>query len=235
MSLPIDFPVKSVPILDPAIAPAYSTRPGHEATNSMRRSVGMSGAQFRLSFKVAVLTEQTARTMRGFFYNMEADSQLVRIRMPDVYGIDGPYAAATRPNRMANPLGIPFATDAMYATGVGHAVPTLETYFSAPAALNDREIYASDSAEIPGGCAISIDEFCYGIAGSWIEGGQQRLKLSPVLRKPASAGDTISLAPVFVGFCVTDSPGFDALSHGRYGEHALEFVEDLTRLVEGVD
>ncbi|MBO0141514.1 hypothetical protein JZX87_10100 [Agrobacterium sp. Ap1] len=195
----------------------------------------MSGAQFRLSFRVAVFNEQIARTMRGFFFNMEADTTLVRVRLPEVYGIDGPYAAATRSYRMANALGIPFATDAMYATGVGHAVPTLETSFRDPAALNDREIYVTESTEIPGGCALSIDEFCYGIAGSWIEGGVQRLRLSPVLRKPAAVGDMISLAPVFVGVCVSDSPGFDALSHGRYGEHSLEFVEDLTRLVEDVD
>lgn len=235
MTVLLDFPVKAVPIIDPAIAPAYSTRPDQEATNSMRRAVGMSGAQFRLGFRVSVHTEQIARTMRAFFFNMEGNSSLVRIRLPDVYGIDGPFTPAGRAARAANPKGIPFATDAMYATGVGHAVPTMETKFSRSAALNDREIYVTENQEIPGGCVISIDEFCYGVAGSWIEDGQQRLKLSPVLRKRASSGDMISLAPVFVGSCVTSSPGFDALSHGRYGQHAIEFVEDLTRLVEGVD
>lgn len=235
MAVMLDFPVKAVPITEPSIAPVYNSRPGQEATNGMRRSGGMSGAQWKLRFTVAVNTEQQARTMRGFFFNMEADTQLVRIRMPDVYGIDGPFAAATRAVRLANPIGIPFATDAMYETGVGHAVPTLETYFEDAALLNSREIYVTSDEEIPGGCAISIDDFCYGIAGSWIEAGQQRLKLSPVLRKPAAAGDMISLAPIFVGTCVTENPGYDALSHGRFGSHTLEFVEDLTRLRGDVD
>lgn len=231
----IEFPVTAVPIIDPSVAIVYNTRPPQEATNGMQRSRGMSGARWKMQFTVAVNTEQQARTMRGFFFNMEADSQLVRIRMPDVYGIDGPFAAATRENRMAYPFGIPFATDVMFSTGVGYAIPTLDTYFDRAAALNDREIYVRSEDEIPGGCAISIDEFCYGVAGSWIEDGQQRLKISPVLRKHAATSAVISLAPVFVGTCITQNPGYDALSHGRFGSHTLEFVEDLTRLVGDVD
>lgn len=231
----IEFPVTAVPIVDPFIAPAYNTRPRQEATNGMQRSRGMSGAQWKMQFTVSVTNEQQARTMRAFFFNMEADSQLVRIRMPDVYGIDGPFAAATRSVRAAHPLGIPFATDVMFSTDVGYAVPTLDTSFRRQAAVNDRIIHVRETNEIPGGCAISIDDFCYGVAGSWIEGGQQRLKISPVLRKPAAANAMISLAPIFVGTCITQNAGYDALSHGRFGSHTLEFVEDLTRLVEDVD
>ncbi|RWX78257.1 hypothetical protein EPK99_06385 [Neorhizobium lilium] len=235
MAVLLDFPITSVMITNPSLALVYNSRPGQEATNGMRRSVGVSGAQFKLSFTVPVFDQRTERTVRGFLWNMEADTALVRIRMPDVYGIDGPFAADTKSFRDANRTGIPFATGAMYATGVGHAIPTLETQFLAPAENASREIYVTSTDEIPGGCAISIEEFCYGVAGSWIEDGQQRLRLSPVLRKPASAGDTISLAPVFVGFCVTDTPGYEALTAGRYGEHTLEFMEDLTRLVESAD
>ncbi|MBP1842013.1 hypothetical protein J2046_000257 [Rhizobium petrolearium] len=235
MAVLLEFPVTALKVRNPAIAPAYNTRPGHEATNGMRRSTGMSGAQWKMKFDVLVHDEASVRTMRAFLFQMEADSSLVRIRMPDRYGIDGPFSLATQSVRDQYPDGIPFATDAMYATGVGHAVPTLETYFSADADLGAREVYVTETGEIPAGCAISIDEFCYGIGGSWIEDGQQRLRLSPVLRKPASAGATISLAPVFVGFCVTDSPGYEALVQGWYGEHTLEFIEDLTRLVESVD
>ena len=65
--------------------------------------------------------------------------------------------------------------------------------------------------------------------------GRNRIRLSPPLRQSLVSGQIISLAPIFVGHCVTDMPGFEALEHGLYGEHTLEFVEDLTRLVESVD
>ncbi|MBP1849698.1 hypothetical protein [Rhizobium halophytocola] len=235
MAVFLDFPVSSLKIQNPAVALTYNTRPGQEATNGMRRSRGYSGAQWRMKFDVLVHDEQSVRAIRAFLFSMEADSQLVRIPMPDRYAIDGPFAEATADARAQYPGGIPFATDAMFATGVGHAVPTLETYFSEAAALSDRILYVSQADEVPAGCAISIDEFCYGVAGSWIEDGQQRIRISPTLRKPAARGDTISLAPVFVGYCVTENPGYDALVAGYYGTHTLEFVEDLTRLVEDVD
>lgn len=235
MTTVVDFPVNAIPITDVALAPTYNTRPGQQATNGMRRSIGMSGAQWRLQFTVHVHDQQTVRAIRGFLFNMEADSALVRIRTPDLYGIDGPFALATLPTRQANPLGIPFATDALYATGVGHAVPTLETTATAAADFNVREINVALLDDTIGGCAISIDEFCYGIAGSWVEDGANRLRLSPVLRKPIVAGATISLAPIFVGACVTESPGYEAFTAGMHGTHTLEFVEDLTRLVEDID
>lgn len=231
----IDFPVTSVKIMNPAVAPGYNTRPGLEATNGMRRSRGMSGAAWRMKFDVLVHDEASVRTMRAFFFNMEGDSQLVRMAMPDRYGIDGPFSEATAAARAQYPLGIPFATDAMYETGVGHAVPTLEVRLLSAAALNAREIIVPATSAIPAGCAISIDEFCYGLAGSWIEDGVQRLRISPVLHKAAASGTIVSLAPIFVGVCVTDSPGYDALEAGWIGTHSLEFVEDLTRLVEDID
>lgn len=233
MTVYCEFPVQVLTPSNVSLAPAYNTRPGQQATNGMRRATGLSGVQWRMRFDVTVVDEQDVRAMRGFLFNLEGDRNLVRIRMVDLYGIDGPFTALGRFNRHAYRDGIPFATDALYATGVGHAVPTLEASFASAAALNDREIYATVQSELPGGCAISIDEYCYGIAGSWTEDdGSNRLKLSPPLRKAASAGDTISLAPIFIGSCVTDTPGFEALTKGIYGVHTLEFVEDLTRLVE---
>lgn len=231
----IDFPAAALNIMNPAVALTYNTRPGHEATNGMTRSLGMSGAQWRMKFDVLVYDEATVRTIRAFLWQMEADSRLVRIALPDRYGIAGPYADATEAARRQYPNGIPFATGAMYATGVGHAIPAAGATFRVAGGLNDREIQVSATDEVPAGCAISIDEFCYGIAGSWIEDGQQRLRLSPVLRKPAALGSAISFSPKFVGHCVTENPGYDALVAGYYGTHTLEFVEDLTRLVESVD
>lgn len=235
MAIYVDFPVRAVPILNPAIALSYYNRPGHQATNGMRRSLGRSGAAFRLAFTVRVTNQQQARAIRAFCYNIEADLNLARIKFPDVYAIDGAFAQDTRNVRNAHPIGIPFSTGAPYSTGVGHAIPTMETKFRTSADLNDRFVEVTETAEIPAGCAITIGGFCYGIAGSWVESGLQRLKLSPPLRKPEVAGGTINLAPIFVGVCVTETPGFEALESGRWGDHQLEFVEDLTRLVEDVD
>ncbi|MDF1778730.1 MAG: hypothetical protein P1V13_22130 [Rhizobiaceae bacterium] len=233
MSVYIEFPVLALPPANVSLALSYNTRPGQEATNGMRRAVGFSGAQWKMRFDVEVVDEEDMRAMRGFLFNLEGDSALVRIRMVDLYGIDGPFTPLGTANRMLYPDGISFATDALYATGTGHAVPTLEGTFAVAAALNDREIYATVDSELPGGCAISIDGFCYGIAGSWTEAdGSNRLRLSPPLRKTAIVGDAISLAPVFIGSCVTQTPGYEALNKGIHGVHTLEFVEDLTRLVE---
>ncbi|MER9768867.1 hypothetical protein NKJ09_22705 [Mesorhizobium sp. M0189] len=236
MTVMLDFPISVLPPMDPSLAISYNTRPGREATNGMRRSMGMSGAQWKMKFSFLVHDTATVRAARAFFWNMDADSSLVRIRLPDLYGIDGPFSLATRAARQAYPLGIPFATDALYATGVGHEYPTLEATFAANADLDAREIYVTAEQELPAGCAISINEFCYGIGGSWTEDdGSNRIRLSPILRQACAIGDVISLAPVFVGTCQTDSPGYETLRAGVYGTHELEFVEDLTRLVESVD
>lgn len=235
MAVLLDFPVNSLKIRNPSVALIHNTQGSQEATNGMRRSLGMSGAQWRMRFDVLVHDEASVRTIRAFLFNMEGNSQLVRIAMPDRYAIDGPFALATEASRRAYPDGIPFATDVTYETGVGHAVPTLDAVLVASAALNDREIFVSAADELPAGCAISINEFCYGVAGSWTDAdGRNRIKLSPVLRQDLAVGQVVSLAPLFVGSCVTDSPGYEALVQGYYGEHSLEFVEDLTRLVESV-
>jgi hypothetical protein len=156
--------------------------------------------------------------------------------MPDLYGIDGPYALSTKSRRQGYPNGIPFASDVLFSSGVGFRYPTLEAKFSTSAALNDREIYVTAEDELPGGCAISINEFCYGIAGSWTDDdGRNRVRLSPPLRTAAAVDDVVALAPIFIGFCVTDAPGYEALTAGRYGKHELEFTEDLTRLVVDTD
>ncbi|KQS90298.1 hypothetical protein [Rhizobium sp. Leaf386] len=232
MTVLLDFPRPnaSLKIRNVAVSPFYPTRPGQEATNGMRRAGGMAGAVWRMKFDVLVTDQASARTMRAFFFRMEADTALVRLRIPDYYGIDGPFADATKSVREEHAGGIPFATGAMYATGAGHAVPTRETVLVEDADASAREIYVA-MPNLPGGCAISINEFCYGIAGSWSEPGDiNRLRLSPVLRQDLKAGQVISLAPVFVGVCMTTSPGYDALVLGRFGTHSLEFVEDLTRL-----
>jgi hypothetical protein len=236
MTLTLDYPILALPPTDVSLAAGYASRPGQQATNGMQRSVGIASGQFRLTMTVNVYNEQRVRAARAFFWNMEADTQLVRIRLPDLYGLDGPFAQASAASRKANVKGIPFASEAMFAAGIGHAVPTLETTFARAAVLNDREIYVNADAELPAGCAISIDEFCHGIAGSWTEeDGSNRIRLSPVLRKAAAIDDVVSLAPVFVGFCVTESPGYEAMALGQYGTHTIEFVEDLARLVESTD
>lgn len=236
MTVMLDYPMQVLAPSDVSLAIGYNSRPGQQATNGMQRSVGISSGQFRLTMTVNIYNEQRAKAARGFFWNMEADTQLVRIRLPDLYGIDGPFSLATAATRKANPKGIPFATDAMFSAGVGHAIPTLEATFARAASTGDREIYLTAEQELPGGCAISIDEFCHGIAGSWTEDdGSNRIKLSPVLRKAASVGDVVSLAPIFIGFCATENPGYETMSLGQYGTHTLEFVEDLTRLVESTD
>lgn len=236
MSVLLDFPLKTLRPGSIALFPDYNTRPGHEATNGMRRSLGMSGSQFRLVLGDIVMHNRVdrIRTLRALIANLESDRCLIRIRIPDLHGIDGPWSVATKAGRLANPDGIPFATDVMYATGVGHAVPTLEAYFAASATMGETDVYLSGVTDLPAGCAISIDEFCYMIAGSWTEDGLNRIKLSPPLRKAAGAGDVVSLAPIFVGHCVTSAPGYEALRFGKFGSHSLEFVEDLTRLVEVV-
>lgn len=237
MSDIIDYPLSVLVPTSVAFAPDYNTRPGHQATNGMFRSLGMSGSQFRLMLSDIPVRGNTekARALRALVAAMESDRKLVRIRLPDLYGIDGPLSVATTAVRNAYRDGIPFATDALYATGVGHAVPTLEARFAAAAPINSRDIYVAADAELPAGCAISIDEFCYEISGSWTESGGNRIRISPPLRTDKSRGDILSLAPVFVGYCVTDRPGYELMRGGRSGTFSLEFVEDLTRLVEDVD
>lgn len=231
----VDFPLTALRIRDPAIAPFVSSQPGQQATNGMQRSVGVTGVRFKLSFDVFVYDRDSVRTMRAFLAQMEGDTRLVRLQMPDLYAMDGPMALDTVASREAWPLGIPFATDVLFDTDVGHAVPTLDAFLAADASLNDRNIYATDAVELSAGCAVSINDFCYTIAGVWPDPLGQKLRISPVLRKAASAGDAISLAPVFVGHCITDTPGYEKLSMGIYGTHTLEFIEDLTRLVEDID
>jgi hypothetical protein len=237
MSRITDFPLDVLtPIDGVSLAMAYDTRPGQEATNGMGRSPGLTGGRHKMKFQFMVHDEAAARTARALFWNMEGDSGLIRIRTPDLYGIDGPFAISTKAIRQAYPNGVPFASDVMFSTGVGFRVPTLEAKFSEAAALNAREIYVTAEEELPAGCAISIDEFCYGIAGSWTDDdGRNRVRLSPPLRKAAGADDIIALAPTFVGFCLTDTPGYEALTAGMYGTHELEFIEDLARLVVSTD
>jgi hypothetical protein len=232
----IDFPVTVLKLRSPAFTLAHATRPGQQATNGMRRSLGISGTAMRLSFTVFIGDVNDARAFRAFIMQMEADTQLVRIPLPDPYAIDGPFALATGAVRAEWPLGVPFETGAFYETGVGHAVPTLQAELSRAGGHHDRFIYVTATEDIPAGVYVSIDGFIYGIAGAWpSEGLGQKLRLSPVLRKAAAAGTVVDLAPVFVGFCTTELPGSEALDMGEWGEYSLSFTEDQTRLVETID
>lgn len=231
----VNFPLGVLTPADVAVTIEHKTRPGQQATNGMCRSVGYSAGQFRLRLDgIPIYGMDKIRAWRAFVANIEADRQLVRIRVPDLYGIDGPFALATRAAREAWPDGIPFATDQTFSHGLGFAVPTLETAFAQDAALGAREIYVS-SPDIAAGCVISIAEFCYAASGVWSEADTHRVRLSPPLRKAAAAGDAIALAPVFVGTCASELPGYDPLRYGRFAHVSLEFVEDLTRLAEEVD
>lgn len=231
----VDFPLGVLTPADVAVTLEHKTRPGHQATNGMRRSVGYSAGQFRLRLDgIPIYWPDRVRAWRAFVANIEADRRLVRIRVPDLYGIDGPFALATRTDREAWPDGIPFATGARFSNGRGFSVPTLETTLAEPALLGARDIYVT-TPDVAAGCVISIAEFCYLVAGTWSAAGAHRVKISPPLRKAAGAGDVIALAPMFVGTFDSELPGFEALQHGRFARVSLEFVEDLTRLVGDID
>lgn len=231
----VDFPVNVLKLRQPSFTIGHNSRPGQQATNGMRRSVGISGSAMRLSFTVFIDSVDAARAFRGFILQMEADTRLVRIALPDPYGIDGPFALETAAARAAWPDGVPFANEEFYSSGYGHAVPTKTTELNRSAALNQREIVVTQTAPMPAGVYISIEDFVYGVAGTWPSAGEgQRVRLSPPLRKATPIGTVVDLAPTFIGFCTTELPGSEALELGLWGEHSLSFTEDLTRLVETV-
>jgi hypothetical protein len=232
MSIP-DWPFCSLTPLHVAIYPEYSTRPDQDATNGMRRSPGLTSGTFRLKLiDCTVQDEAGFRTLMAMLGLMEGNSNLVRINVPDLYSLDGRFAKATRAQRALYPDGVPFASDVLFDDDVGFEYSYLTAEFTADAAIGAREIYVSAEGTIPGGVLISIDEFCYVVTGSWEEDGVQRLKISPPLRQAASTGDEVSLAPVFVGFCVTQNPGNEPRERWKRGTYTFEFVEDLTRLVD---
>lgn len=231
----VDFPVQTLKLRAPSFTIGHNSRPGQQATNGMRRSVGISGSAMRLSFTVFIDSVDAARAFRGFIMQMEADTRLVRIALPDPYGLDGPFALETASARAAWPDGVPYGNDEPHSSGYGHAVPTRTTQMTRSADVNDREIYIERVAAVQAGVYISIDDFIYGVAGAWSAGlGEQRLRLSPVLRKAEPYATVVDLAPTFIGFCTTELPGSEALEMGLWGEHSLSFTEDLTRLVEAV-
>jgi hypothetical protein len=228
-----DWPFCSLTPLHVAIYPEYSTRPDQDATNGMRRSPGLTSGTFRLKLiDVTVQDEAGFRTLMAMLGLMEGNSNLVRLNVPDLYSLDGRFAKATRAQRALYPEGVPFASDVLFDDGVGFEYAYLTAEFTADAAIGAREIYIEAEGTVPGGVLISIDEFVYVVTGSWEEDGVQRLKISPPLRKAASTGDEVSLAPVFVGFCVTQNPGNEPRERWKRGTYTFEFVEDLTRLVD---
>jgi hypothetical protein len=228
-----DWPFCSLTPLHVAIYPEYSTRPDQDATNGMRRSPGLTSGTFRLKLiDVTVQDEAGFRTLMAMLGLMEGNSNLVRLNVPDLYSLDGRFAKATRAQRALYPEGVPFASDVLFDDGVGFEYAYLTAEFTADAAIGAREIYIEAEGTVPGGVLISIDEFVYVVTGSWEEDGVQRLKISPPLRKAALTGDEVSLAPVFVGFCVTQNPGNEPRERWKRGTYTFEFVEDLTRLVD---
>lgn len=229
-----DWPFCSLTPMHVAIYPEYSTRPDQDATNGMRRSPGLTSGTFRLKLvDVTVQDEAGFRTLMAMLGLMEGNSNLVRINVPDLYSLDGRFAKATRAQRALYPDGVPFASDVLFDDDVGFEYAYLKVELTANAAIGAREIYVEDDVTIPGGVLISIDEFVYIVTGSWpADGGAQRLKISPPLRKAAANGGEVSLAPVFVGFCVTQNPGNETRERWKRGTYTFEFVEDLTRLVD---
>lgn len=200
----------------------------------MRRSPGLTSGTFRLRLiDIPVVDEAGYRTLMAMLGLMEGNSNLVRFNLPDLYAIDGRFAKATRAQRAQYPDGIPFASDALFSDGAGFEYAYLTAEVSNNASIGAREIYVRADVDIPGGVTISIDDFCYIVTGSWsASGGRQHLKISPPLRKAAAVDDLVSLAPVFVGFCVTQNPGSEPRERWKRGTYTFEFVEDLTRLVD---
>ncbi|NGO50422.1 hypothetical protein [Allomesorhizobium camelthorni] len=225
----VDWPIHALPPGDVAIATDYLNRPDQEATNGMARTIGQSGARFRVSLiDLPVYDAATVRTLRALLGLAEGRTNLIRFRLPDLYGIDGPFSQATADLHAQYPDGVPFSTGVLFSTGVGFKVADLKGTIGVAAALNARELYLGEAApQELGGSYVSIQDFCYTVTGSWSE--DNRIKISPVLRRAITAGTLIQYAPRFVGRMVTDSPGYEALKQGMFGLHTVEFVEDLTR------
>jgi hypothetical protein len=180
--------------------------------------------------------------MRALCAQMEGDSTLVRIRVSDFFGLDGITSDADRTRLALYPNGVPFASDVMFSGGVGFAPSFLSGFLASSATLNARTIYIEHDGELPGGTLISIphetvnhgvQHFVYTMRRCWDEGGGiNRVEISPPLRKATAAGAEIEYAAIFVGVCVTEDPDFQSMKYGRFGQFSLEFIEDLTRLVD---
>jgi hypothetical protein len=227
----IDWPLKVLAPRNAAVAPFYMTRPDQDATNGMSRTVGLTGTKFKVTLvEIPVMTTPKMRAIRAMLGLSEGNRNLVRFHLPDFYGLDGPFAFETAALRASYPLGVPFEEEGLFEGGVGFEVPLRTSALTQAAALNARELFLSEAVPIEGGVWVSIEEACYTITGSFEAGpGVNRVTISPGLRRGVAAGVEMSLAPVFVGRCVTASPGYEALADGRFGLHTLEFVEDLTR------
>lgn len=225
----VDLPIHVLAPADVAVAPDYMTRPDQDATNGMSRTVGLTGARFKITLiDIPVLDVSKARMMRSLFGRIKGKTNLVRFKIPDRYGIDGPFADNTQAIRDLYPIGVPFSTGAYFSTGVGFSVATLKQKIGTAAALNEPTLYLDGPGPVGlGGCYVSIEEFCYTVNGSWSE--DNRIEISPGLRRAIAVDTEINYSPTFVGRMVTDSPGYEALRNGRFGSHTLEFIEDLTR------
>lgn len=223
----VDWPIEHLPPAHPWIAPDYLTRPDQEATNGMARSIGQTGTRFKVTLEgIPVFDTATMRMFRSLLGEIEGRTNLVRFRLPDLYGLDGPFSLETKALRAQYPNGVPFSTGAFFLTGVGFKVSDRKGKISEAAALNARELMLDSVPAGIGGCYVSIEDLCYTVTRR-LEGDSVRI--SPVLRRAVEADTVIDYAPRFVGRLVTDSPGYVALKNGRMGRHTLEFVEDLTR------
>lgn len=239
----VDWPTALLPPQECRMAMGYNTQPGRDATNGMRRGRGHAGAKMRLHLiDIAVRDREQVRLVRALAAQMEGDSTLVRMRLPNWQGIDGPFSRPWRERRLEHPVGVPFSSGVYFSSGVGFDTTWLTGSLVEDAAINARTVHIAHDGHLPAGCVISIDHAVAGrdepqpldyvLRRCWDEGGGvHRAELSPPLRVAAAAGTHVDFAPVFVGVCVTDTPGFDALRYGRFGTVTLEFVEDLTRLI----
>jgi hypothetical protein len=230
----IDWPIAVLAPRDVALTKRYLTRPDQEATNGMSRSVGLTGVKMRVRLiDVPVMDASHMRGARAMIGLMEGNSNLVRFNLPDFYGLDGPFAQETLAGRLAWPLGVPFEQGGTFLGGAGFAVPFRTGTLVSAAALNAREIIIYENPSIDGGVYISVEDAIYTVTGSFNDGvpGVNRLTISPPLRRAVSQSVPVKYAAVFVGKCVTDSAGFEALEAGRFGLYSFEFLEDLTRFV----
>lgn len=227
----VDFPIHMLRPEDPSVAFDYMTRPDQDATNGMGRTIALTGARLKVTLAaIPVYGLDLARQFRQQLALIEGRTNLVRFRLPDVYGLDGHFALPTKGLREAWSIGLPVESGGAYhAPGDDASRPTLKGTIASAAALNSRMLYLGQTP--PAGIVgsfVSIEEFCYTVRGFW-PGDSNRISISPVLRRAIAASTIIEYAPRFVGRLVTGSPGYEAMSKGRIGRHTLEFVEDTTR------
>ncbi|MDX5592583.1 hypothetical protein [Pseudovibrio sp. SPO723] len=213
--------------------PVFQTTDRAEATNGFSRSLGYVAASWRLKLEnIPQYTSDQVRKLRKIVGYMGGDTQLVRIRLPDLYGAGGrltqeKYDIDQR--RKQYPKGEPFSDGTFFDDGYGFAIESDYTQFlEQDSGLNDQRLYVS-GLTLPEGVYVSIDDFMYTVVDTSTPG---QIDIRPPLRKAATAGTAIESEPVFIGYCITSNPGAYSLNSAGNGRVTLEFQEDLRRLRE---